>query len=194
MKRLIGIGLALVLIAGTVGIAAAAGGPGYGGRGGFGAGIGGQLGAGISAGICRMASYLGLSDEQQQKLLQLRQDFINRTQALRFELQRKMLELRQLWAKQPLDQQAIANKTAEVTSLKVKLAEEAQSQAAAVRNVLTPEQQKKLDEAQANAQQYGPEFRGRGGRGVGRGMMGGGMRGTGMGLGPCGAYATGNAQ
>ncbi|HHV63214.1 MAG TPA: periplasmic heavy metal sensor [Firmicutes bacterium] len=168
VKKLIGLALVTILIVGAVGVVGAAGRPG---RPGWAGACG--AGTGLGLGLGRLAGYLGLTADQQQQLLKLRQDFIARTQDLRFQIQQKMLELRQLWSQTPPNEQKISAKTAEVTSLRVRLANEAKALSDAMKNVLTPEQQKKLDEARAQAQQQGWGPGGRAGRGGwgGRGGM-----------------------
>ncbi|MGE5604778.1 MAG: Spy/CpxP family protein refolding chaperone, partial [Bacteroidota bacterium] len=64
---------------------------------------------------------LDLSPEQQQKLLEIRQDFQKDTQPLRFEMQKKQLEFRQLWSAQTLNRNAIEAKEKEITGLRIQM-------------------------------------------------------------------------
>ena len=157
MKRLMGITLVAALFFGTIGIASAAPIP--------------KLRPiptpapipspgptvnpllGFDGTLERLARYLGLSAEQQQKLLQLQQDFIAKTQDLRFALQQKMLELRQLWSQDKLDEAAISQKSGEVAELRVRLLEERKAYLDKVKQILTPEQQKKLDKLNSGIQE-----------------------------------------
>lgn len=93
---------------------------------------------------------LHLTAAQQQKLLAIRQDFQKETQPFRFEMQKKRLELRQLWTAKPLDQSAIDARTQEVTALRIQLVTKAQGLQDQVKNVLTPDQLKKLKSMKAN--------------------------------------------
>lgn len=126
-------------------------------------------GAGV-AGTRQMGNsgnYLNLTFEQQQKFLAIRQDFQKDTQTLRFDFQKKNLELRQLWAANPLNQSAIDVKTKEVTALEVKLTTKAQEMQDKIKGVLTAEQLKQWNDTGFNC---GPGMRGQSRRG---GRMGG---------------------
>ncbi|NPV79512.1 MAG: Spy/CpxP family protein refolding chaperone [Firmicutes bacterium] len=163
MKRLMGITLVAALFLGTMGIASAApipklrpvprsapflsSGPTV------------NTLLGFNGTLERFARYLGLSAEQQQKLLQLQQDFIAKTQDLRFALQQKMLELRQLWSQDKLDEAAISQKSGEVAGLRARLLEERKAQLDKVKQILTPEQQKKLDKLNSGTQEIRRGFR-----------------------------------
>lgn len=92
------------------------------------------------------ASDLGLTAQQQQQLLQIRQGFQKDILALRHSLQQKQLELRQLWQAEKLDQKRIEVKTKEVTALRVQLAVKSGQMQEKLKSVLTEEQLTKLKE------------------------------------------------
>lgn len=108
---------------------------------------------------------LNLSPEQQQKLLEIRQDYQRETQTIRFEMQKKQLELRQLWSASTLNRSAIEAKEKEVTGLRVQLVTKARAMRDKMKNILTAEQLKKLEENGFN-RNPGAGVRGR--RGGGR--------------------------
>lgn len=110
---------------------------------------------------------LELTPEQQQKLLAIRQDFQKETQPLRFELQRKQLELRQLWSAQTLNQSAIEAKTKEIAGIRVQMVKKARTMQEKMKSILTAEQRRKWEE---NFSQPNP--------GVGRRGRRGGRRAT----------------
>jgi Spy/CpxP family protein refolding chaperone len=91
------------------------------------------------------AEELKLSFEQQRKLLTIRQQFQKDTQDLRFKLQQKNLELRELWSARTLNQAAIESKAQEVTALRVRLKTQGRAMLDKVKAVLTPEQLKLFD-------------------------------------------------
>ena len=90
---------------------------------------------------------LKLTPEQQQKLLAIRQDFQKETQPLRFEIQRKQLELRQLWSAQTLNQSAIEAKTKEVAGLRVQMVKKVRVMQEKMKSILTVEQRRKWEES-----------------------------------------------
>jgi Spy/CpxP family protein refolding chaperone len=151
MKRILLVTLVVTLILGTVS-AALAFGPGAGpagkrdGRGPF--------------------AQLKLSDEQQQKLLVIRQEFERAALPIRQDMQKKRQELRKLWSANPLDQQAIDAKTKEVTALRIQMVTKLRAMQEGMKAVLTPEQLKKLEDLKSKRQRRdGKEFRGRDPRG-----------------------------
>ncbi len=143
--------VALVLV-GTVSLSAFAYGDGR--------GQGGKQG-----GNPRFFENLNLTSDQQQKLLTIRQDFQKDTQSLRFEMQKKQLELRQLWSAQSLNQAAIEAKEKEITGLRVQMVNKARAMQDKMKSVLTADQRKKLEESGFNCN---PGAGGRGPRGGGR--------------------------
>lgn len=98
------------------------------------------------AGPCKILKRLNLTFEQQQKLLAIRQDFQKETQPLRFEIQKKQLELRQLWSAQTLNQSAIESKEKEIAGLRVQMVKKARAMQEKMKSVLTPEQRRKWEE------------------------------------------------
>lgn len=92
---------------------------------------------------------LNLTIDQQQKILKIRQEFQKETMDLRFSIQNKRLELKNLWNTKPLNQAAIETKTKEIAGLRVQIANKAQVMMDKIKAVLTPEQLKTL---QNNAQ------------------------------------------
>jgi Spy/CpxP family protein refolding chaperone len=101
---------------------------------------------GRGCGGCSMgygASYnnvLGLTLEQQEKVLAIRQEFQIATQTLRFELQKKNLELQNLWLTEPQNQAAIDAKIKEITILELALTKKNLEMRDKIASVLTPEQ------------------------------------------------------
>lgn len=114
----------------------------------------------IERGFPKIYRDLNLSPEQEQKILLIRQDFQKEIQPLRFEMQRKQLELRQLWAAKKLDQNAIETKDKEITGLRVQIINKARAMREKVKNTLTSEQRKQLEEARVNSKPK--QFRRRG--------------------------------
>ncbi len=112
---------------------------------------------------------LNLTPEQEQKMLVIRQDFQKETQPLRFEIQKKQLELRQLWSAEKLNQGAIEAKEKEIAGLRVQMVNKARAMQDKMKSALTAEERKKLEESGFNCN---PGSGGRGARGGGR--MGGG--------------------
>lgn len=116
-------------------------------------------------GSSKIFKNLELTWEQQQKLLAIRQDFQKETQPLRFEIQRKQLELRQLWSAQTLNQSAIENKTKEIAGLRVQMVKKARAMQERMKSILTAEQRRKWEE---NFSRPNPGAGRRGRRGCGR--------------------------
>ena len=112
-------------------------------------------------------NFLNLTPDQQQKMLTLRQEFQKDTMDLRFALQQKRLELRQLWSANPPSQNAIDAKTKEVNALRIQMIAKTQTFKDKVKTILTPEQLKHLNDRMTKS---GPGMR-RQGRGNG-GFMG----------------------
>jgi Spy/CpxP family protein refolding chaperone len=116
-------------------------------------------------GSCQIFKNLELTPEQQQKLLAIRQDFQKETQPLRFEIQRKQLELRQLWSAQTLNQSAIETKTKEIAGLRVQMVKKARAMQEKMKSILTAEQRRKWEE---RLPKHNPDAGRRGRRGCGR--------------------------
>jgi len=131
--------------------AAGWGGPGpcYGGPG-FGGGLLGSL---------------DLTKEQAGQLWQMREKHRNDTQALRYEMFQKGLELRKLYADPKTDEALLLAKQKEINALQQKLADKRAQLRFDERKVLTPDQIKKLNETTGGRPGHG--FHGFGGRGFG---------------------------
>ncbi len=145
MKKMLLILLVLALTIGTVSFTALGAAPKAGDNSG-GPGFGPGMGRGF-------AKELKLTADQEQKLLEIRQEFQKDTQNIRFDMQKKQLELRQLWSQNPLSQTAIENKQKEVTGLRVQLVTKQRAMMEKLKAVLTPEQLKKIEDFRAKAQQ-----------------------------------------
>jgi len=106
----------------TLGVGAnmafARGGHGMGG----GMGPGGGMGKGM--GICNPSNPT-LSPEQRQKLLELRQAYLNEITPIQNQLVSKKLELRNLWRSQTPDQDKILEKQKEINALHAQIQEKA---------------------------------------------------------------------
>ena len=98
---------------------------------------------------CRVSGFgfkkLNLSDDQQHKLLTIRQEFQKNTLSLRQDMQKKRQELRQLWTAETLNQSAIDAKTKEMNALGIQLVQKMREQFEKAKTVLTPEQLKQLE-------------------------------------------------
>lgn len=159
MKKVMVLAVALVMALAVPALAfGPGGGPGW-----------GNCGYG---GLGRMAA-LNLTPEQQDKMFQI----MNKNQAelsqMRYDLMKKRLDARTLFADPKADEATITAKQKEIITLQDKLREKMLQVRLEQRKVLTPEQLQKL-----NAIGYGP------GRGYGRGFGRGGY-GPGRGYGPC---------
>ncbi len=134
---------------------------------GWGGGMGGAWGGGNppqlnAANWQSPAAFLGLTDEQSEKLKKIQQDSYNNSQELRVKLQKAMFDLRQMnWEKNP-DQNKLNAKINEVNSLRSQLYQQNQKTREQMSTVLTQEQLAKV----------GQQAFGRGGKGFGcRGGM-----------------------
>jgi Spy/CpxP family protein refolding chaperone len=141
MKKTLIIFTMVAALMATIGYSVLAFGPAAG----RGPGQGGRMGM-RNAGGNGLAAELKLTPEQQRKLLAIRQQFQKDTQDLRFEVQQKMLDLRELWSAKPLNQAALESKAKEVTALRVQLATKSQTMQDKMKAVLTPEQLKLFNE------------------------------------------------
>ncbi len=145
MKKVLLTLLVLALTIGTVSFAALGAAPKAGdsdGAPGFGPGMGRGF-----------AKKLQLTADQEQKLLAIRQEFQKDTQSIRFDLEKKQLELGQLWGQNPLSQTALENKQKEITGLRVQLVTKQRAMLEKLKAVLTPEQLKKMEGFRAKAEQ-----------------------------------------
>jgi Spy/CpxP family protein refolding chaperone len=112
----------------------------------------GGPGPGFGPGFCGPAHgewmrHLKLSPEQQEKILNIKQQFEKDTLPIRQDLEKKHFELRQLWKADKPNQAAIESKMHEMVPLKVTLRMKMRAMRDAIMNVLTPEQQKQLKES-----------------------------------------------
>jgi Spy/CpxP family protein refolding chaperone len=167
MKKIVIIGLSLILGLGLMAVAVMAQGPGF-GRG-FGMGPGyGPPGLAIN----------NLTPEQSAKIQALQQDHLQAIAPLQQELLAKGTELRSLSLNPNADPAVITAKQKEIWDLRSKLQEMTNNLRLQIREVLTPEQQAEFDT-------FGPR-RGMGPR-MGRGPgpeFGPGSFGSGGGFGP----------
>lgn len=85
---------------------------------------------------------LNLTNAQQLQILQIRQSFERDTLPERQELQTKRLELRQLKAAKPVNQNLVDTKTKEIEAIKTQLTAKSKEMHEKIPSVLTPEQQK----------------------------------------------------
>jgi len=132
-----------------------------------------------------MVSYLGLTQEQKDKMRDLRDRFRNETHDLRYDLALKKLEMRKLFTDPKVDDATLLAKQKEINSLRQKMMDRTAQLKIEWRKILTAEQIQKLDRIIPAGGFMGP---GKGHRMGGR--MGGGMgqgmdhrMGPGMGLG-----------
>ena len=114
---------------------------------------------------------LKLTADQKQKILVIRQQFEKDTLQLRQDLQKKQMELRELWKANPVDQAAVNAKQAEMTPLRVQMMTKMRAMKEQLKGVLTPEQLKQIEQMKAKRGE-GHEFRGKGGFGKRGFMMG----------------------
>ncbi len=130
---------------------------------------------------------LDLSADQQKRLTDLRATTNRKLFAVREEMFRKASELRQLWAAQDPDANAIRAKQAELNQLRDQMATTRTDQHLAALEILTPAQREKLEAwgGRGFGGGFGPGGHGPGMRGRGRGMdeFGHGMGGFGPGRG-----------
>lgn len=94
----------------------------------------------------RLSNQLGLTLEQQQKILSIRQNFEKDTLNLRYDLRKNLLELKYLWAADSLDQKAIDARTKESNGLKIQMISKRKAFQNELKGVLTPDQLKKVND------------------------------------------------
>lgn len=172
-KKIVTIALVALLAVGTISVAFSYGRGRRGSRGGF--GMGHDPGAAIQG-----EAKPSLTEEQQEKLKSLRTEFNEETLPLRNKAQVSALELRQLWAADELDEEAILAKSKEVSDLENQLQEKMLRHRLDAAKVLTKEQRAQFLDAGHRGYKHG-----RGGRpsmGPGRGRSRGGH--PGMSRGP----------
>ena len=152
MKRIVIIGLSLILGLGIMAVAVMAQGPGFG------------RGFGIGPGYGPPGNFFAnLTPEQSAKIQALQQGHLKEIAPLQQEFLAKRTELQGLWSNPNPDQAAITAKQKEIWDLRSELQEMTTNLRGQIREVLTPEQQSQFDN-------FGPR-RGMGPRmGMGPGM------------------------
>ena len=128
-----------------------------------------ECGPGAGAGFDQGA-YLGLSEEQLDKMRELRGRFYNETRDLRYEMAQKQLEMKKLFTDPKTDDATLLAKQKEMSASRVKLMDRMAQMMIEGRKIMTPEQLQKID-------QMGMGPGGMGGMMM-PGMMGGPMVGT----------------
>jgi Spy/CpxP family protein refolding chaperone len=136
MKKKIGMLLAVVALLALTATSVMAMGPG-----GSGCGFGPRFHGPDQGAWMR---HLKLSPEQQEKILDIKQQFEKESLPIRQNLEKKRLELQKLWKAEKPNQNAIENKMKEMVPLKVTLRMKMRAMREAIFNVLTPEQQKQI--------------------------------------------------
>ena len=89
---------------------------------------------------------LGLTAEQQSKILEVQQKHEQETLALRQELQKKRLELKHLWNEEKPQESKIVSLMKDMVPAQVQLRLKARSLQEEIKKVLTPEQLKKYEQ------------------------------------------------
>jgi Spy/CpxP family protein refolding chaperone len=169
LKKWMLVGLAVVILAGLAGIAAAApdnapAGPGFRamgprGAGMMGCGMGGPMGIGGGLGVSKMIKDLGLTDDQIARMRAIQAEASTRTGSLQASMWQKMSELRDLnWTREP-DKDAIKAKQNEINELRKQMAEIQKQMLVDMQNVLTQEQKDKMGNLREAARR---DFGGRG--------------------------------
>ncbi len=95
----------------------------------------------------RMARFLNLTKEQQDKMREIRQRFLTDTHDVRYDLQVKRIEMRKLFTDPKTADEALLAKQKEIDTLIIKLMDTRAAMKVEWRKVLTPEQLQKLDKA-----------------------------------------------
>ncbi|MDI3481649.1 MAG: hypothetical protein PWQ97_1304 [Tepidanaerobacteraceae bacterium] len=141
---------------------------------GIGCGFGWNAAAYSNGNGASVFDQLDLSDEQYAKLRDILNQSFEKMQALRDEMAKKMLELKNLYLQKTPDKDAIEAKQKEISELREKMLQLRQDNIDEMNNVLTQEQLNKLNSLRGNGLGKGAGL-GWGcgfGRGVGRGMAG----------------------
>jgi Spy/CpxP family protein refolding chaperone len=100
-------------------------------------------------------SYLNLSQEQRDKMRELRSRYYADIRDLRYDLLQKRLEMRKLFTDPKTDDATLLAKQNELNSLRQKLMVKKAQMKIEWRKVLTPEQIQKLDRMPNHQQYYG---------------------------------------
>ncbi|MBA4390459.1 MAG: hypothetical protein C0399_05930 [Syntrophus sp. (in: bacteria)] len=164
MKKMHVILLAVLFVALATTAFAFGPGAGFMGRGGYGPDHGGAIGN---------VAGLNLSKEQTDKMWKLREKFYNDTQALRYELFQKRVELKTVYADSKADDAAILAKQKEFDAQKQKMQDKMVQFKLEQRKIFTPEQLTKLSEAGTGPGTMKGFGRASGHRGFGPGACGG---------------------
>lgn len=93
----------------------------------------------------RFGSYLNLSQEQRDKMRELRNRYYTDTHDLRYDVLQKRLELRKLFTDPKVDDATLLAKQKELSALRQKLIDRRAQMMIEWRKILTPEQIQKLD-------------------------------------------------
>ncbi len=93
----------------------------------------------------RLAGVLNLTDDQQQKLLVIHQNFQKDTLGVKQKLELTRFELKKLWKAQPLDSSKINAQVKVETDLRIQLVQKRREMSEKAKAVLTPEQLKTLE-------------------------------------------------
>lgn len=94
----------------------------------------------------RFASLLGLSQEQKEKMREIRNRFLTDTHDLRYDLIQKRLEMRKLFTDPKVNAATLLAKEKESAALRQKLQDRRAQMKIEWRSVLTPDQIQKLDQ------------------------------------------------
>ena len=122
----------------------------------------------------RLSQYLDLSNEQMEKVKELRSRFYAETKDLRSDMAIKRLEMKKLFTDPKTDDGALIAKQKELSALRQQMSDKITQMMIEGRKILTPEQLMKLDRLPMGAAWLmGPGMRS-------HGMMGGGMMHEGM--------------
>jgi Spy/CpxP family protein refolding chaperone len=135
MKKLLAIIAITALLIGSLTFTALAYGPGNGAC---------REGKGMGYGMRGFKS-LNLTNEQQQKILAVRQEFERVTLNLRQDIRNKRQELKQLWRADNLNQAAIDAKTKEMNTLRIQMVQKSKEMFNKMKAVLTADQLKQLE-------------------------------------------------
>ncbi|HVN96826.1 MAG TPA: Spy/CpxP family protein refolding chaperone [Syntrophorhabdaceae bacterium] len=103
-------------------------------------------GGGMDRGQAGPMAGLNLSKDQMSKMWQLREKYRNETQAIRYELFQKSLDLKALYADPKATDAAILAKQKEVSALRHQIEDRMVQLRLDLRKILTPEQLQKLSE------------------------------------------------
>jgi len=117
----------------------------------------GCCGGGRSAGL-----WSDLDENQRKEITSLETEFYKKQEAIRSEIAKKSIELREMAGKDNPDEAALQKKREEIWALQDAMRDEGRAYAAKVRSMLTPDQRKKMGP-------FGPGLGSRCGQGPGKG-------------------------